>query len=679
MNSFHYSTSELPKIIRDDPLLYPYRDHINRRLDKLHQLLAEISGEAGEIGDFSSAHMYYGLHFHDHEWVFREWAPNASRIYLVGPFSDWQESEHLRLQRLNHHGDWEIRLPATALQHQDLYRLSIYWPEGQGDRIPVYTRRVVQDEHSKIFNAQIWHPETTYKWKYQNTYGRLKFPLIYEAHIGMSLLEGRVGTYREFMNWILPKIVAAGYNTIQLMAVQEHPYYGSFGYHVSNFFAASSRFGTPDELKELIDEIHHSGLAVIIDIVHSHAVKNEVEGISRFDGTDYQYFHTGPRGLHAAWDSRCFDYGKKQVLHFLLSNCRFWLDEYHVDGFRFDGVTSMLYHHHGLYRSFNHYDDYFGKEVDEDAWVYLALANTLIHTIYPHALTIAEDMSGMPGIAISVEHGGIGFDYRLGMGIPDYWVKLVKHVKDEFWHVGDIWNQLNNRRAKEKTISYVESHDQALVGDQTLIFRLIGNEMYLGMQTGNKNLHVDRGIALHKMIRLITLSAGGDGYLNFMGNEFGHPEWIDFPREGNNWSYDYARRQWNLRYDPNLYYYYLAEFDRDLIMLARKYEFLTHPQAVILHEHVQDQVLAYQRANLIFIFNFSLNQSYTDYRINLLHPDNYQLILNTDDDKYAGHHRLIHDQKYCVLSHRDGNNRNYFIQVYLPTRTGLVMHTASEY
>ena len=207
----------------------------------------------------------------------------------------------------------------------------------------------------------------------------------------------KVGTYNEFRKNILPRIKKLGYNVIQLMAIQEHPYYGSFGYHVSSFFAASSRFGTPEELKQLIDEAHGMGIMVIMDLVHSHAVRNEVEGLGNYDGTRYQFFHEGKRGEHDAWDSYCFNYGKNEVLHFLLSNVKYWLDEYHFDGFRFDGVTSMLYYDHGLSRAFTSYDMYFDSGQDEEAITYFKLSNKLIHETNPNAISIAEEMSGYPG------------------------------------------------------------------------------------------------------------------------------------------------------------------------------------------------------------------------------------------------------------------------------------------
>ena len=627
--------------------------------------------EAGGLDQFASGHEYFGLHYRDSQWIFREWAPNATAIYLVGEFTRWQESSSFSLRKVSDHGIWEIRLPKSALHHGNLYRLAIHWPGGHGQRIPAYARRVVQDEHSKIFNAQVWRPEP-YRWKNPYFIRPKEAPLIYEVHIGMAHEEGKVGTYREFKKYILPRIAGMGYNTLQLMAIKEHPYYGSFGYHIANFFSASSRFGTPEELKELIDTAHSFGMSVIMDLVHSHAVRNQVEGISHFDGTEYQYFHEGPRGYHEAWDSRCFDYGKKEVLHFLLSNCRFWLDEFRVDGFRFDGITSMLYHHHGMERNFYNYDEYFNDYVDQDAFTYLSLANMLIHKLRPDALTIAEDMSGMPGTTLAPKDGGLGFDYRLGMGVPDYWIKLVKHVKDEDWDVGEIWYELNNRRKEEKTISYAESHDQALVGDQTLIFRLIGKDIYDHMQIDDDNLIVDRGIAIHKLIRLLTLTVAGDGYLTFMGNEFGHPEWIDFPREGNAWSHHYARRQWSLRDNPRLKYGYLGEFDRIMTKLATSYKILESARPILLYQNTRDQVLCFSRAHLIFIFNFNGVHSFSDYEIPSP-PGDYVLVVNSDHTTFGGHNRVLAGQHFHSIKKKTGAKIKTVLRAYLPTRTALVL------
>ncbi|HSM74461.1 MAG TPA: alpha amylase C-terminal domain-containing protein [Desulfobacterales bacterium] len=659
------------RLVQSDPLLTPYAAVIQRRLERVAQTERRLTGGRMALRDFAAGHEFFGLHFRDGGWVFREWAPNASALYMVGEMNGWRETPAHALSRLDAEGVWELRLPAEALGHGTLFRLSIHWPGGRGDRIPAYARRVVQDPETLIFNAQVWQPPGPYHWRAKPP-PRPAAPLIYEAHVGMAQEAEGIGTYREFTEKTLPRIVAAGYDTLQLMAIQHHPYYGSFGYHVASFFAASSRFGTPEELKALIDAAHGHGLRVVIDLVHSHAVSNQVEGLSLFDGTLNQYFHEGPRGFHVAWDSRCFDYGKPQVLHFLLSNCRYWLDEYRVDGFRFDGITSMLYYHHGLGRAFTSYEDYFDASVDEDALAYLALANKVVHDLRPDAVTIAEDVSGMPGLAVAGEDGGVGFDYRFAMGVPDHWIRLIKESRDEDWQLGTLWHELTNRRSDEKTISYAESHDQALVGDQTLIFRLMGAEMYHHMHLDDDNWRVARGIALHKMIRLVTLATAGNGYLNFMGNEFGHPEWIDFPREGNGWSYRYARRQWGLVDAPELKYRLLDRFDKDMIGLARHFRLLLAPRLALVYIHEDDKLLAFRRAGLLFVFNFHPVNSYRDYRF-AAPQGKYRMVLDSDRSEYGGHGRLAPDQEHFTL--RDGCEADACdrLSLYLPARTAVVL------
>ena len=660
-------------LIKSDPWLEPYAAAITGRhqyaMDKETEL---TNGGKQTLSDFASGYLYFGLHRTDKGWTFREWAPNATHIYMVGTFNNWEEKEEYSLKRLQN-GNWEINLPANAMQHGDLYKLIVYWDGGQGERIPAWATRVVQDENTKIFSAQVWNPEKPFKFR-KKTFKPSTDPLlIYECHIGMAQQEEKVGTYSEFREKILPRIAKAGYNCIQIMAIQEHPYYGSFGYHVSSFFAASSRFGTPEELKELIDTAHGLGIAVIMDIVHSHAVKNEVEGLGNFAGDPNQYFYPGARREHPAWDSLCFDYGKNEVIHFLLSNCKYWLEEYQFDGFRFDGVTSMLYYSHGLGESFSNYGDYFNGHEDDNAMCYLTLANELIHMVNPKAITIAEEVSGMPGLAAKVEDGGYGFNYRMAMNIPDYWIKTIKEKIDEDWKPSSMFWEVTNRRQDEKTISYAESHDQALVGDKTIIFRLIDADMYWHMQKGDENYTVNRGIALHKMIRLLTATTINGGYLNFMGNEFGHPEWIDFPREGNGWSCKYARRQWDLVDNKNLTYHYMADFDENMLKVIKSVkDFQATPIQEIWHND-GDQVLVYQRKDLIFVFNFNPKQSFTDYGF-LVAPGAYEVILNTDSVQFGGNgfsddtitHFTISDPLYK-------KEKKEWLKLYIPARTAMVL------
>ncbi len=651
-------------LIKNDTYLKPFSSTIINRIEKAKEKERKIT-KGLSLKDFANAHNYFGLHKTKNNWIYKDWLPNANSVYLVGDFSNWQVLEEFKLEKKDN-GKFEIKLPLKTLKHEDLYRLYVTWEGGSGDRIPAFAKRVVQDPNTHIFNAQVWNPSKPYKQKYKSPKKKESI-LIYEAHIGMASEDSKVATFNEFKENIIPRIVKLGYDTIQFMAIQEHPYYGSFGYHVSNFFAASSRFGTPEELKELIDIAHKNGLRVIMDIVHSHAVKNEVEGIARYDGTEYQYFHAGDRGNHVAWDSKCFNYGKDEVLHFLLSNCKFWIEEYNFDGYRFDGVTSMLYLNHGLGTDFTSYYDYYNFNQDEDAITYLTLANKLIHELKPNAITVAEEMSGMPGIATPITDGGIGFDYRLAMGIPDFWIKIIKEQKDENWHVGEIFYRLTDKRKDEKTINYSESHDQALVGDKTIIFRLADADMYHNMHINTINDNIERAIALHKIIQLSTLASSQTGYLNFMGNEFGHPEWIDFPREGNNWSHHYARRQWSLADNPELAYHHLKRFNTEIIHLFKNKDIL-NKKIKLLSDKAYDQVLIFKRGKYIFVFNFNPFTSFTDYGFEIS-KGSYKIILNSENKTFLGHERIDTEINYKTLK----ENKKDILKLYIPTRSCFVL------
>ena len=306
------------------------------------------------------------------------------------------------------------------------------------------------------------------------------------------------------------------------------------------------------------------------------------------------------------------------------------------------------------------------------------MANLLIHEIKPQAVTIAEEVSGMPGLAAPFADGGYGFDYRMAMNVPDYWIKTIKEFRDEDWKPSSIFWEVTNRRADERTISYCESHDQALVGDKTLIFRLIDADMYWHFRKGDENGTVHRGIALHKMIRLVTASTINGGYLNFMGNEFGHPEWIDFPREGNNWSYKYARRQWNLVDNHDLCYHYLGDFDHDMIHLLESVgDIRKFPVQEVWHND-SDQVLAYSRGDLLFVFNFSPTRSYEGYGF-MMPEGAYEVVLNTDAPAYGGNgladDTVTHFTNFDQLLQRDGKG---WLQLYLPARSAVVLRKKKD-
>lgn len=668
--------SEIPKLalVEQDAWLEPVQEAVYQRYERFASKQNELTSQAGSLLAFAQAYKKLGIHFSKEEqaWIYREWAPAAKGLFLIGDFNNWEYFTHPLTQQDN--GIWEIKLPfekyKNTFTHLSKVKVVVQTNDSTQARIPAYITRVIQNEENKDFAGQLWFPQQEYQWKTTSFSSPDPSTLfIYECHIGMAQEKEGVGTYKEFTQNILPQIKEKGYNAIQIMALAEHPYYGSFGYHVSNFYAPSSRFGTPDELKELVDTAHQLGLSVVMDIVHSHTVKNTFEGLNNFDGSGHQYCHEGERGNHPAWDSKLFDYGKTEVLQFLLSNVAYWMQEFKMDGFRFDGVTSMLYFHHGLGVDFGDRDGYFTKGVEFDAVTYLQLANKLIKTINPKALSIAEDVSGMPGLCSPIDDGGIGFDYRLGMGIPDYWIKLLKEKADEDWNMWELWNQLTNRNWLSKTIAYTESHDQALVGDKTIAFRLMDKEMYFSMSTSIENSIIDRGISLHKLIRMFTISLGGEAYLNFMGNEFGHPEWIDFPREGNGWSYKHAQRLWSLSTRTDLKYHFLGDFDKAMLNFIKETQIQQSLPAVQLWVDDWHNILVFERNNRVFIFNFHSSLSPTDYLFPVPKAGAYHIVFNSDKPEFGGFNRINESTVFYAKHENDKIQMRY----YSPNRSMQVL------
>lgn len=664
-------TSPAPlRILSLDPWLMPYEKDLLVRHDHFERTRQALLGDHGSFREFANGHLHYGLHPSAEGWVYREWAPAAEGLSLIGDFNGWNGESHPLSRRPD--GGWELFIPGRhALPHLSRVKVRVRTAQGTQDRIPLYIRKTVQDPVSHDFCGQIWDPEGPFCWQHPDYRVDRDRPLcIYEAHVGMAQEAEAVGTYREFADHVLPRIAAGGYTAVQLMAVMEHPYYASFGYHVSSFFAAASWFGTPDDLKYLIDTAHGLGLCVLMDLVHSHAVKNHAEGINAFDGTVGQFFHEGPRGLHSAWDSMLFNYGRHEVLHFLLSNIKFWLEEYRFDGFRFDGVTSMCYLDHGLGTAFDSYTKYFSPNTDLVALTYLQCANTLIRELRPDAITIAEDMSGLPGMALPVPAGGIGFDYRLAMGMPDFWIKTLQ-ISDDHWNMHQLWYELTTARPGEKRIGYAESHDQALVGDKTLIFRLADKDMYWDMEKGRQNVTIDRALALHKMIRLATAALGGEGYLNFMGNEFGHPEWIDFPREGNGWSFKHCRRQWSLADSPFLRYADLNRFDQAMLRFCQENGVFSDTSQLLWLDET-DKIMAFRKGGLIFLFNFHPSRSHSAFPLPTHTDAPCSVVFDSDRAAFGGQERIDGAFRYVpgILPERRGDTG---FKIYIPSRTALIL------
>eukprot|EP01117_Protostelium_nocturnum_P005840 TRINITY_DN2107_c0_g1_i1.p1 TRINITY_DN2107_c0_g1~~TRINITY_DN2107_c0_g1_i1.p1 ORF type:complete len:706 (+),score=290.42 TRINITY_DN2107_c0_g1_i1:246-2363(+) len=671
------------QVIATDEWLAPYENELKARFAKYQSVKNQIVQAEGSLSEFAEGYKKFGFNRVKENGVdgimLREWAPGAKQMFLFGEFNGWNRWSHEA--KRDQYGVHSLFLPDVngkpAIQHKTKVKLNMVTQDGRHiERIPAWIKVVWQENKNPFYDAVYWNPPQKYEWKHKRPQSP-KDIRIYECHVGMSSKDPKCSTYIEFKDTVIPEIIDAGYNAIQIMGIMEHAYYASFGYQVTSFFAASSRFGTPEELKELVDEAHRQGLVVLLDLVHSHASRNVDDGLNQYDGTDHCYFHEGKKGEHPLWDSKLFNYSSYEVLRFLLSNAKWWLDEYHFDGFRFDAITSMIYQHHGVAHSFvDGYKEYFDPtQTDEDAIVYLTLVNEMVHSLSKDpfgVITIAEDVSGFATIAKPVESGGVGFNYRLHMAVPDKWIKLLKNTKDEDWGMQDLCWELKNRRWMEPTIAYAESHDQALVGDKTIAFWLMDKEMYTSMSTlGEYNPIVARGIALHKMIRLITSALAGEGYLNFMGNEFGHPEWIDFPREGNNDSFDHARRRWDLKHDQLLRYHHLFNFDKAMNAAEDKYKWLPAPQAYITVQDDGDKIIAFERAGLLFVFNFHSTKSFTDYSIGVSKAGKWKIVLSTDDKEFGGFENVERSIDYFSQPVASGNWPQR-LMLYIPSRTAFV-------
>jgi len=674
---------EVPKIdalLKRDPHLTDHQEEIRRRYGHFSDVLAALERQEGGIEEFAKGHRRFGPQVsEDGTLTWLEWAPAAHSLHLTGEFNGWHRTSHPFQGR--EYGRWELVLPpkegGQAIKHLEKVKILVNGEE----RVSPWASYVLQPSREKQaydgvqYSQHLWSPPSCER--HTMVHERPERPTslrVYECHIGISSQQGRVNSYSDFTANVLPRIARQGYNTIQLMAVMEHAYYGSFGYQVTSFFAPSSRFGDPEDLRRLVDTAHGLGLTVLLDVVHSHASKNVADGLNRWDGSDAGYFHSGARGEHPLWDSRLFDYSSWESLRFLLSNLRLWIEDFGFDGFRFDGVTSMLYHHHGLGTGFSgDYHEYYGPDTDSDALVYLMLANHLVKTLLPKSgITVAEDVSGMPGLCRPLEEGGTGFDYRLSMAVPDMWIKYVKELQDEEWSMGHIVHTLTNRRYQEACIGYTESHDQALVGDKTLIFWLIDKEMYTGMSVVSP-LHpvVERGMALHKVIRLLVHGLSGEGWLNFIGNEFGHPEWLDFPRAGNQESYHHARRQWNLVDDTTLRYQHLNAWDKEVNLLEEERGWLAAEPGHVSTKHEEDKVIVFERAGLLFACNLHPSRSLPDYPAGVQEPGEYRIVLDSDWEEFGGHNRRDRAVPAHTLEHGH-NGRQRSMKIYLPCRTAVV-------
>jgi 1,4-alpha-glucan branching enzyme len=667
---------QIPANPLEDATLAAYRDFLERRARRFTGELKRIVAAYGSLRAYAALHTNLGIHKirrtdGTFSWRLREYMPNAEDLWLTTDRLNFQRHASYRFRRLEN-GVFQLSLPEDALAHGTYMELRVK-PRKRGPeqgalrRVPAFATWVEQDAVlPSQWCARLWAPEKPYRFRHRRP-AKAVFPRIYEAHVGMAqsalARQGQsVGSYRDFAADMLPRIRDAGYTAVQLMGILEHPLYRSYGYQVSSYFAPSSRFGTPDEFRGLVDAAHGLSLMVILDIPHGHACANTEQGIAAYDGSRYLF-----SGEHNQWGTPSFDYAQEMTRRFLLSNCRYWLEEFRVDGFRFDAVGNMIYADHGVDDDFSHVGRcFYGgnglPRADENGELYLCLANALIRRIRPQALSIAEEFSGMPGLTCPPKEGGLGFDYRFAMGIPDYWEKCIESPRD----MGSLWYETTNHRPYDRTVSYVECHDQCINGHDAMIWRLIGKDMYDYMAVFTDNWNTSRGLAFYRLMRLVTLCTADAGYLNFMGDEFGHPEWLDDESR--------AHRQWHLAGRADLKYAGLAAWDRAQMTLVagRLPDFQQQPLFRFIHE--DDRILAFERGRLLFVFNFHELQAKTNLLFAVT-PGKYVERLSSDETAFAGKGNLCVgvppvEHFTRVLDHRHEQD----VSLYLPPMTALVLH-----
>ncbi|KAK7287576.1 hypothetical protein RIF29_00857 [Crotalaria pallida] len=557
-----------------------------------------------------------------------------------------------------------------AIPHGSKYRVYFNTPNGPLERVPAWATYVQPAVDGTQAYAIHWEPPPEHVYKWKNTSPKVPKSLrIYEAHVGISGSEPKISSFNEFTDKVLPHIMETGYNAIQLIGVVEHKDYFTVGYRVTNFYAVSSRYGTPDDFKRLVDEAHGLGLLVFLEIVHSYAAADENVGLSMFDGSNDCYFHSGKRGQHKFWGTRMFKYGDPDVLHFLLSNLNWWIVEYQVDGFQFHSLSSMIYTHNGFASFTGDLEEYCNQYVDKDALLYLILANEILHALYPNIITIAEDATFYPGLCEPTSQGGLGFDYYVNLSVSEMWSTFLESVPDNEWSMTKIVNTLVSDRAyADKMLMYAENHNQSISGRRSFAEILFGE---IDEHSHHYKESLVRGSSLHKMIRLITLTIGGRAYLNFMGNEFGHPKRVEFPTSSNNFSYSLANRQWDLLAKEGLNRD-LFSFDKDMMKLDENARVLSRRFPYLHHVNDSSMVISYIRGPLLFIFNFHPTDSYDNYSIGVEEAGEYQVILNTDEIKYGGQGCLKEDQYFQkTVSKRVDGLRNS-LEVPLPSRTAQV-------
>lgn len=581
---------------------------------------------------------------------FAVWAPNAKSVSVIGNFNAWNSNDHKLNPRWDESGIWEAFFP--AISKGEIYKYAIH--SNTGDYLEKADPFAMYAEVAPKTASIVW--DVDYKWKDANwlkqrksTAGKPKPYSVYEIHFGSwrrKVEEGnRSLTYLEMAAELVAYIKETGFTHVEFMPVMEHPFYGSWGYQITGYFAPSSRYGSPEEFMQLVDALHEAEIGVILDWVPSHFPGDD-HGLYRFDGT-HLYEHADPRkGFHPDWKSYIFNYGRNEVKSFLISNAVYWLDKYHIDGLRVDAVASMLYLDYSRKAGEWEPNQYGGRE-NLESIAFLKELNEVVYGDFPDTITIAEESTAWPGVSRPTYLGGLGFGQKWMMG----WMHDTLHFFQEDpinrkYHMNEITFSI--MYAFTENFMLPLSHDEVVHGKGPIIGRMTGDEW--------------RRFANLRLLYSYMYTHPGTKLL-FMGAEFGQTsEWKhDLSLDWHLLQYDFHKgihtlfKELNALYkaEPALYQFAFE---------ARGFEWIDYndrENSVMLYlrkaERKEDQLLV--------VCNFT-PEVRQHYRIGVGIRGYWKEIFNSDQKRYGGSGLL--NQGSIQTSPVKYHGRDYSISLSLP-------------
>ena len=590
-----------------------------------HSLLTEDDVRKFKEGRHYELYKVLGSHTIERDGVagthFAVWAPSARAVHVVGSFNGWDRSQHALHARWDSSGIYEGFIPDVG--KGELYKYAITTQEGavleKGDPFALHW------ETPPKTASVVW--DTWYEWKddawmqKRRSRNANEHPVsVYEVHIGSWKRDGkRQYTYRELIDQLVPYVVDMGYTHVEFMPVMEHPFYGSWGYQITGYFAPTSRFGTPQDFMALVDAFHAAGVGVLLDWVPSH-FPNDPHGLDRFDGT-HLYEHADPRkGFHPDWKSNIFNYGRYEVRSFLISNARFWVDRYHADGLRVDAVASMLYLDYSR-KEGEWIPNQHGGNENLEAISLLKEFNEAIYSDFPGAMTIAEESTSFSGVSRPTYTGGLGFGQKWMMG----WMHdALEYFKEDPIHRRYHQNAITFSLVYAFTENFQLplSHDEVVHGKGPIVDRMPGDEW--------------QKFANLRLLYAMQYTHPGT-QLNFMGNEIGQTSEWHHERQLDWWLLDHAPHQGVQALTRSLNELYRTE-----PAFWRK-QFSPEGFAWIDYNDHANSVLSYLRKgdpeqgdrDVVVVANMTPVVR-EGYRIGVPGAGTYQTLLNTDDKQYFG-------------------------------------------